>query len=232
MLIETNFSEVFRHKSALVLIAANLLPLLGIFLFGWSAGEILLLYWSESAIIGFYTILKILLAGLSSDTPLALRLVLMPVKLFMMGFFVVHFGGFMLGHLVFVIFLLSYSSSTSIILIEDALKLALALWPAVVFLFLSHGYSFFYNYIARGECKTANIGELMFAPYRRIIVMHVVIIIGAFFIFALRLPYIPALLLILIKTTMDLRAHLAERRRFVRKKAQASLKTSPKKKKS
>lgn len=50
-------------NSAYIIIAANLLPLAMTLGGAWSLNEILPLYWSESAIIGFFTILKILTAG-------------------------------------------------------------------------------------------------------------------------------------------------------------------------
>jgi len=36
------------------LILSNLVPLFGVLFFGWSISTILILYWSENAIIGFY----------------------------------------------------------------------------------------------------------------------------------------------------------------------------------
>ena len=38
--------------SILFLIAANLVPLYGVFQWGWKVGDILILYWIENVIIG------------------------------------------------------------------------------------------------------------------------------------------------------------------------------------
>ena len=50
------------NLSILTLIAANLVPIIGVMFFGWDAGVILLVYWSENLVVGAYNILKMLLA--------------------------------------------------------------------------------------------------------------------------------------------------------------------------
>lgn len=45
--------------STLALIAANLAPVAGMILFGWNLGDVMILHWGESAVIGFYNLLKI-----------------------------------------------------------------------------------------------------------------------------------------------------------------------------
>ncbi len=49
-----------RTPSVASLVLANLIPLVGTLFFGWSSGVILVLYWFETAVIGFYSILKLL----------------------------------------------------------------------------------------------------------------------------------------------------------------------------
>ena len=51
-----------RNASLLLLIAANLLPVAGVLLWGWSIFEIVSLYWFENVVIGVINILKILTA--------------------------------------------------------------------------------------------------------------------------------------------------------------------------
>jgi Family of unknown function (DUF6498) len=50
------FSEY--RASAWALVAANVLPLVGVLLWGWSAFDIVALYWVENVIIGVITSLK------------------------------------------------------------------------------------------------------------------------------------------------------------------------------
>ena len=49
------------------LVGANLLPLAGVTLWGWSVFEVLLLYWLESGVVGALNVPKILLAAGSDD---------------------------------------------------------------------------------------------------------------------------------------------------------------------
>ena len=74
--------------STLALIVANLVPLAGVFLMGWDAAIIVLLYWTENLVIGFYNTLKIALVKVS-DPPVGHL-----GKLFAIPFFWLHFGGF------------------------------------------------------------------------------------------------------------------------------------------
>ena len=58
--------DVYRRtassRSAILLVAANLIPLVGVLLFGWSLWTILVLYWVENGIVGFWNVPKLLLA--------------------------------------------------------------------------------------------------------------------------------------------------------------------------
>ena len=48
----------------------------------------------------------------------------------------------------------------------------------VAALVLSHGISFFFNYIGEGEYRAARIASLMSRPYGRVVILHIVIIVG------------------------------------------------------
>ena len=49
-------------RSAVLLVAANLIPLVGVLFFGWSLWTILVLYWVENGIVGFWNVPRIMLA--------------------------------------------------------------------------------------------------------------------------------------------------------------------------
>jgi len=49
-------------RSAIVLVIANVIPIVGVLFFGWSLITILVLYWIENGIVGFWNIPKIALA--------------------------------------------------------------------------------------------------------------------------------------------------------------------------
>jgi hypothetical protein len=77
-------------------------------------------------------------------------------------------------------------------------------------LFISHGVSFFDNFLGRREYEGATMKGLMTAPYNRIVVMQLALIFGGWIILLLKSP-VPALaLLILLKTMLDFTAHRKE----------------------
>ena len=186
--------------SALALLAANLVPLAGVLLGQWKLGDVMVLFWSESAIIGFYTALKMAVAGKWA-------------ALFAVPFFVGHFGGFMAVHFMFVygLFLDGFAGGGP----EPGVRAELTavfvpLWPALAALFLSHGVSFAVNFLGQREYAGATVQNLMATPYKRIIVMHLTIIFGGWLAMLLKTPAPALALLILLKIAADLRAHTRE----------------------
>ena len=88
--------------SSLGLLAANLLPLAGVLFWGWDAFVLLMLYWMETAVIGFWTIVRIATATRDSLGEFNInghRRTILPLAL--KGFFVLHAGLFTLVHFVF-----------------------------------------------------------------------------------------------------------------------------------
>jgi hypothetical protein len=81
-------------------------------------------------------------------------------------------------------------------------------------LFVSHGISFAHNYLIGGEFRRAGVQSLMTQPYGRIVVLHVTILLGGFLMMALKSPTVGLAFLVLLKTLLDLCAHLAERVKF------------------
>ena len=57
-------------RSAIALLIANAIPLIGVLFFGWSLITILVLYWLENGIVGFWNVPKIALAQGSIVPPL------------------------------------------------------------------------------------------------------------------------------------------------------------------
>jgi len=210
--------------SVLGLIAANVLPVFGVLYFKWDAFAIVLLYWAENLVIGFYNILKMALAKVAH-----------PIehlgKLFLIPFFVVHFGGFAAVHGLFILLLFGKGQSLSsgggqhpwpCFLIFVQLLIGV-IWQvcstipanmkiAIAALFVSHGISFINNYILKREFASAKPKDLMGQSYSRVVVMHVAIIAGAFLSAALHSPAGILLALIALKTILDVKLHLREHR--------------------
>jgi len=189
--------------SSLSLIAVNAIPFAGVMLFGWKLSDLMMLYWLESAVIGFWHAVKIAVIGKWA-------------ALLVVPFFIGHFGGFMAAHFMFVyyFFVRGLQSTTPEPEVWQALlDLFMPLQSAIFSLVISHGVSFFANFIGRREYFGRSLKQQMTEPYQRIIVMHMTILAGGFLALLLRAPEAALLLLIVLKTAADLRAHIKEHRR-------------------
>ena len=88
----------------------------------------------------------------------------------------------------------------------------LAILFVLIGLFISHGLSYRLNYIGRGEYLRTTVARQMFAPYGRLVVLHVTIIFGAVLIGVTGAPAAAIVVLVLLKIALDLGLHLAEHR--------------------
>lgn len=86
------------------------------------------------------------------------------------------------------------------------------LWLPVALLAVSHGVSFVRYYLLGRERAAARSDHEMFRPYARIVIMHLVVLGGAFFIQKLGAPLGALVLLIVLKTAFDLLLHLHSHR--------------------
>jgi hypothetical protein len=222
------------RSALLALIAVNLIPLLGVLQWDWSVFEIVFLYWCENLIFGLITVLKMLSAfpdinegGMTIEvpakggkrkiplpTPLLEGKFMLIVKLFLVPFFIFHYGMFCMGHGIFIFAIFSEESFTSsdVWMLDELIAGPLLI--ACGALLLSHLYSFLANYIGRGEFRRTNPMSLMMSPYKRIVVLHLTIIAGGGVSLALGSPFWLLALLIGLKILMDVRAHLQEHRSF------------------
>lgn len=173
------------------LLAANLLPLVGVIAFGWDLFLVLLLYWAESAVILLFSLLKLpFTSGLGA--------------LFLVPFFLVHAGMFMGVHLLFLVLFFGEGQPWRSLARDVALVL-------VAFL-VSHGHSFVANFRRKGESFKGH-GDVMASFYKRIVVMHLTILFGGFLTMSLGSPVWAVVLLVALKTAVDAWAHLRERKR-------------------
>lgn len=69
--LEIFMKQLVFSISSLALIAASIVPLWGVTYAGWKMFTILILYWFESAIIGFFTVQKMRKAESESSAPLS-----------------------------------------------------------------------------------------------------------------------------------------------------------------
>jgi hypothetical protein len=200
--------QTLSKPSVWALIIANLYPVIGVIFFNWQTYPLLLFFWTENLVIGFYTVLKMLVASGENAKPAA--------KLFTVPFFCLHYGIFTLVHGVFVVALFGSILADDTInagtLTQQALEYQM-FW-GVLALLISHGISFFKNYIGKNEYQQAELQKLMFQPYGRVVILHITIIIGGFLSVFLGSPLIALLFLIILKVAIDVITHLREHRKF------------------
>ena len=75
---------------------------------------------------------------------------------------------------------------------------------------ISHGASFVVNYLGRREYLRVSAGRQMFAPYGRLVILHLAILLGAFVSLVIGSPVGALVVLVILKTIVDLTLHLRE----------------------
>lgn len=216
--------RVGSSRGALVaLIVANLIPLFGVLILGWSVWLILILYWLENGIVGFFNVLKMSKAEGGDDGTDNARLRSVTIdgrspvgmsRAVLIPFFCMHYGMFWLVHGLFVVLFLPLFGAAdtggdgNIGTNPDPGVLVFAL----IALLISHGISYLFNFIGAGEYKRTSPAAQMFQPYGRLMVLHVTIVIGAFAIAITGAAVAAVAVLVLLKIAMDIGFHLAEHR--------------------
>lgn len=156
--------------ATIFLIAANLVPIIGIMVFDWDLFTVLFLYWAESAIVGGLALISIpIVTGINAGS------------LFLMLFFTAHFGMFMGVHLIVLVavtaavipaiqgtlgsIITTFTTSSSIILF------------ALIALTISHAYEHVNATMPRLRASENPAKQCMALPYGRVVAMHLTIFI-------------------------------------------------------
>lgn len=185
---------------AMVAVAINLVPIIGVTFWGWSAFALIFLYWLENLVIGVRTLASMVASGLVANGHGLSIVVLGP-------FFVAHYGMFCFVHGTFVVALFgggaTADSPFDLLNVAGALfakqpNLAIGFASIVFWQVLQFG-----QFLIRGEARGAEAMALMFAPYPRIVILHLAIIFGGFLLQMLNEPIAGLLVLALIKTAFD-----------------------------
>src|SRR3990167_7274975 len=189
-----NLKKYLTDSSTISLLFSNIVIIALSIVQRWEITTVLWTYWTQSVIIGLFNFLRILsLKKFSVENFTINNQPALPspqTKFFTAFFFAFHYGFF---HFIYAIFLFQFFSSG---LPLDLNYLSLG---GLIF-FLNHFFSYYHNKII-DEQKTQNIGQMMFAPYARIVPMHFIIILGAF------LGQSTLLIFLLLKTTVDILMH-------------------------
>ena len=203
------------HGALAALIIANLIPLVGVLFFGWSVWNILVIYWLENGIVGVINVLKMSTAagedaqGMSATFTVNGQPATAMTKAALIPFFLVHYGIFWFVHGIFVLTLPAFLSLTSDVPMQ--LTFGPVLFAAIA-LAVSHGLSFWWNFLHGGEYRRVTPAGLMFAPYRRLVALHLTIIFGAMAVMFTGAPAAAVAILVGIKTAIDVGLHVTEHR--------------------
>lgn len=221
------------RSSALILVAVNLIPIAGVLLFDWRVFDILMLYWVENLVIGVVNVMRMVACSKSVESgvfgaaldsvPDEQRVAFSKagsfMRLILIPFFVLHYGMFCFGHLSAIMFSFAPDSgrqSAYELFFGQSFNAAILspLWIGVAAISASHLYSFFSNFLGGGEYTRVSLTQMMQRPYGRIIALHVAIIAGGALVQYLGAPVYMLVVLVIVKTSMDLQLHRAERRKF------------------
>ena len=227
------YRRTTASRSTAVLLASNAIPLVGVLFLDWNLWTVMALFWVENGIIGFWNVPRILLARKPSVFELVISGVLGGVARALQAvFFVIHYGLFWAVHGVFVLVALpsivgarsgvplvpefpadpgglsgDFPSGIPFFGFGDPGSIAGIVWSAVgigaLGLFLSHGFAFA-EWVRERRYLETSPSEQATAPYGRLVVLHVTIIVGAFAIGLLGTPFAALVLLVVLKSALDL----------------------------
>jgi hypothetical protein len=142
------------------ILGGNLIPVIYVLYFNWDVGSLVILYWIENLIIGFYTVLKLLFI----KAPIThTREVILFCTLY--GLFCLNLGMILLAMFYPII---SYAASRPGYFIE-------IIWP-ILGLFISHGISFIQN---RKEYAMVTPDKITSFPYVRVIPIYLALALVA-----------------------------------------------------
>ena len=195
-----DIKRTLAEPSVLALVMANLLAIVLALYEGWDLRELMIIYWSQSVIIGYFSYRRMRdLKEFSTEGVRSNGRKVAPTaatKRSMSIFFVAHYGFF---HLVYFIFIFADERNA---IREDMFLIGVCIAAFLV----NHWYSYVDHREADAR-RTPNIGTIMIFPYARIIPMHLTIIAGGI----VSANSTPLLLLFLgLKTLADVVMHKIE----------------------
>ena len=219
-----------RVAAAALFAAFNLVPLYGIYAWGWDAFQLLLLYWGETVILFVCTLAHIaLIPPARLGTMIVNGRTVAASRPMMVGFFAFHGGIFITAHLFFLCMLFSGAEFSRLNGVADFLRtffiasgawvpLLLAALAGVIDVLTGPFHPAFVDAFARrlhvalarsAAAPTGDaVGSVVGGLYLRIVIMQVAIIFGA--MASLRYGTLaPLVIVIAFKTLIDLGTRLS-----------------------
>jgi len=191
------------------LILANLFSLTGVLLFEWTAFDLIALFCAETVVVGFYNVIKMRNA---SDADKATLWRFNAIPLFLTTYILLILSQISF-FLVFTHLYINRREELQILEYNENVWnffINLNFFIALSLLFLSHGVSYWFNYVLRKEYEKITVGRLVFLPFRRTIKHQTIVILGGLYLGVIQASNWILILLVLTKIIFDSKAHINE----------------------
>jgi hypothetical protein len=194
----------------ILVIAVNLVPLIGVWLWNWNAKEMFLVYCLESVIVGFYTVLQMLLTTFlrQRNPPDGQAATKNPA--FIILFFILHYGLFVFIQMGIFLDVMNipglegFGSVFTFLFHFPGYLSSDAMMVLLIFIF-SYGVMITRKYFWPGTYQTDRLEIMMFTPYPRIFVQQFVVILGSFvMLFGAGATKVFMLIFVLVKIFFEL----------------------------
>jgi hypothetical protein len=209
--------------SIATLVAANLLPIVGVVLWQWQVRDILFLYWFENIILGAFYILRVLCTDLDYRQDISWG-----DKLVFAGLFLPVYGGLCFLQAMFLVAFFHPPDQPEAVI--GTLVRGLLHKPGAYLTLLaiaaSHAVAFFlHDPFTRGEYTDGERLAMAFEPFKRALATGPLIFVGGFALEATGNQVVPMTLLVAVKIGID--AYMLTRERAVLGAAAAEPRAGP-----
>lgn len=182
MIKDKNILNIANKQKVLlpVILISNLMPLYGVIQYGWTIFTVVYIYWFELLIVSFFQFLKILLAegnnkiSIFTKFFIAIRFLLLRIGIFIFYLiFIVVFLGILPN--------VNNKDNENLIQMSNAIFLQSDFFRFTILSFIFYNFlDFLFSFIINNQYKTALPNNFNIFLDIRIIVVHIVVILGTF----------------------------------------------------
>lgn len=237
------YLKYIKSLSVTSLVLVNLIPLIGVLLWEWNPLNIIIIYWAETGIIGFYNVFKIKMAQKLDDVsknsaPITIEFYsdsnhrkssslfndsnkkseTVIQSQYYPQFFIALLLIIMAVHGFIIYYLFNFSNFSSIFsnthVFSSSISIKDLIFP-ILLLFISHGISFIFNFIGQKEYLAVSPREQMNIINERFIIMQLVVFVGMLAIGLISNYTLLIVVMVLIKIKLDLDAHIARHPKLI-----------------
>lgn len=216
----STLSRTFRDPVTWAAFIVDIIPFYAVIVLGWGAAPLVFLYWFENLVIGAITVARMIVAGIGKGSR--------GIKsaLFTVPFFTIHYGMFCLGHGIGLLALQSLQTDMPDVPVSpdkagEIVGYAATAGPGVLtfvsIIFAFNVFLFVWDYIGKREFLDSSPSEEMFAPYGRIVLLHVALFAGMFALIQFGEPMLGVLSLIILRVIWGIFTSLRRRARLDQK---------------